>query len=160
MSAMPVDIRKGKAFALNKEELDRLRKQYHQHVIRGKNPDDCWRWSGDENGGYGRLNITKDGKAYRPYAHRFSYYLHKGNTGLEGMDVLHSCHNPECTNPLHLSLGTNTQNIADKVARRANHILPAKAKAILETRLAKHLQDEQNYIAYTHHLVNSNYEFY
>ena len=39
----------------------------------------------------------------------------------EGMVVRHSCDNPPCVNPEHLLLGTQADNMADKINRgRAN----------------------------------------
>jgi hypothetical protein len=35
-----------------------------------------------------------------------------------GLVVRHSCDNPGCVNPEHLSLGTDADNTADKVARK------------------------------------------
>lgn len=62
--------------------------------------------------GYGRLfNGQK-----KIGAHRFSYELHNGKIP-KGMCVLHSCDNPACVNPEHLHLGTNYENIQERVKR-------------------------------------------
>lgn len=34
-----------------------------------------------------------------------------------GMVVMHSCDNPKCGNPQHLSIGTQKQNLADMTAK-------------------------------------------
>jgi hypothetical protein len=73
--------------------------------------DDCWIWIGAIGSeGYGRF--TDDiPKTIAP--HRYSYKLKHGAIP-EGMVVRHMCHNPLCVNPVHLKLGTQEQNIADK----------------------------------------------
>jgi len=35
-----------------------------------------------------------------------------------GLHVLHRCDNPPCVNPVHLFLGTNLDNIKDKMAKK------------------------------------------
>jgi hypothetical protein len=45
---------------------------------------------------------------------RLVYRIHYGETTL---DVLHSCDNPICFNPEHLSAGSDKQNIAESIAR-------------------------------------------
>jgi hypothetical protein len=34
------------------------------------------------------------------------------------LHVLHRCHNPACFRPEHLYLGTNADNVRDRIARR------------------------------------------
>lgn len=74
-----------------------------------KNPEGCWGWRAykDPNG-YGQMSVM--GKLQR--AHRISYTLHYGVIP-KGMMVCHKCDNPECTNPDHLFLGTNADNMRD-----------------------------------------------
>lgn len=81
---------------------------YNDKVVR-KSADECWGWSGFKYKGYGRMRYG----AVSVGAHRFSYMLHTGPIP-DGLTVLHSCDNPECTNPAHLSLGTNTDNNRDR----------------------------------------------
>ena len=76
--------------------------------------DECWEWSGGKNDkGYGLIGLRK--KLY--YVHRLSYEWHLGPIP-DGMLVLHSCDNPACVNPSHLSLGTVQDNSNDMVERR------------------------------------------
>lgn len=85
-------------------------------------PDECWEWQGFRNeDGYGRTWIG--GKGY--YAHRVIFDL--ANPGkIErtaprnrfGVGFLrHSCDNPPCCNPRHLLIGSQSQNMGDKIAR-------------------------------------------
>lgn len=49
-------------------------------------------------------------------AHRVSYEIEHGDIP-KGMHVLHRCDVRPCINPLHLFLGTNSDNIADSVSK-------------------------------------------
>jgi hypothetical protein len=73
----------------------------------------CWIWTSFElRDGYGGFGVRG-----RPVlAHRFSWKLHKGEIP-NGQCVLHHCDVPLCVNPDHLFLGTQQDNIRDKVAK-------------------------------------------
>lgn len=74
---------------------------------------DCWLWTGARVRGYGQFSL---GDHQRVYSHRFSYSLAYGPI-LDGLNVLHHCDNPPCVRPDHLFLGTDLDNMQDKVAK-------------------------------------------
>ena len=76
----------------------------------------CWNFRGTDRQGYSELRVTTRTADPKEYSHRLSYMLHHGAIP-DGLHVLHSCDNRRCVNPAHLSLGTNVDNIADKVAK-------------------------------------------
>ena len=73
----------------------------------------CWFWiGGKDSDGYGLMDV--DGKVKG--AHRVSYEYFRGDIP-EGMCVLHACDVPSCVNPAHLFVGTQQDNMDDKVAK-------------------------------------------
>lgn len=79
--------------------------------------DGCWEWNGTRNGyGYGVFLMPGE-KPVR--AHRYAYERLHGPIP-DGMVVMHSCDNPPCVNPAHLSLGTRDDNNQDK-QRKGRH---------------------------------------
>jgi hypothetical protein len=62
---------------------------------------------------YGVLSVNH----LRTYAHRRALELATGQSIPAGQLVRHSCDNPPCCNPAHLSTGTHADNAADMVAR-------------------------------------------
>jgi len=81
----------------------------------------CWPWLGPKKRtGYGLFSIsvmTKWGSAsLQKAAHRVSYTLTHGPIP-QNMEVMHSCDNPPCVRPNHLSRGTKNDNIADRVTK-------------------------------------------
>ena len=80
--------------------------------------DKCWEWNGHrDKDGYGRFHIyyTKTKKQTNIGAHKVSYELFYGKLVPGGMCVCHTCDNPTCVNPNHLWLGTNQDNMDDKI---------------------------------------------
>ncbi len=82
--------------------------------VREGAPDECWEWQGSRlKTGYGQFAVSRSRAAL---AHRMSWELANGPIP-DGMHVLHHCDNPPCVNPAHLFLGSNEDNIADRVAK-------------------------------------------
>lgn len=90
-------------------------------------------WKGvPTSGGYGNYQ-TKKGTNWP--THRLSYSLAVGPIG--DMLVLHSCDNRRCCNPKHLFLGTQADNMKDKVSkgRQARGTTHGMTKFTLEQKL-------------------------
>jgi uncharacterized protein (DUF433 family) len=84
----------------------------------------CLLWSGRRNDdGYGLFNRD----SYRGLAHRKSYEVARGYIPA-GAVVMHSCDVPCCVNPSHLRIGTQLDNIADRVAKNRSSGGRPKAK--------------------------------
>jgi len=73
----------------------------------------CWNWRGDDERYYPKF-MNDSGKLQ--YAHRWSYENFKGVIPV-GLNVLHKCDNKRCCNPDHLFLGTQLDNMRDKMAK-------------------------------------------
>lgn len=86
---------------------------FERHVQRGGG---CWEWQGYRNeNGYGFTRVGGRG-SNGMFAHRLSWTIHRGPIP-DGLQVLHRCDNPCCVRPDHLFLGTNQDNIDDRVAK-------------------------------------------
>jgi hypothetical protein len=75
---------------------------------------DCLLWEGATVRGYGVHWDSQRNRCVR--AHRTAYEAFYGPIP-EGINVLHSCDNPACINPLHLRVGTQAQNMTDMYER-------------------------------------------
>ncbi len=75
--------------------------------------DDCWQWLGtiknEPPRNYGQMHYR--GRSWM--AHRLAWTFRFGPIP-EGLQVLHTCDNPECVNPDHLWLGTQADNMRDR----------------------------------------------
>ena len=98
---------------MNNSIIDRFNRHYEI------NPDThCWEW---------QLHVDKDGygtfaiDSYPHRAHRVSFEIFRQPIPF-GVLVLHACDNPRCVNPQHLFLGSQLDNMLDKIAKgRGNH---------------------------------------
>lgn len=72
----------------------------------------CWLWTGPvcvKGYGVGRWNrVTR--------SHRVSWAAFRGGIPA-GMCVCHKCDTPSCVNPDHLFLGTNADNVRDRLQK-------------------------------------------
>ncbi len=82
-------------------------------------PAECWEWQACRSRkGYGRFHLG----SRVVQAHRVAHALTIGPVPLDVL-VCHTCDNPPCCNPLHLFLGTNTDNARDRETKRRS-VLP------------------------------------
>lgn len=109
-----------------------------------RGPDECWPWLANTcSGGYGRISRGKKGEGAIG-AHVASYEIATGQPVPVGMVVMHSCDNPICVNPAHLSLGTYAINTADMIAKgRKRVVAPVgqdNGKAILDEEKVRYIR--------------------
>ena len=98
--------------------------------------DSCWVWTGCHSSlGYGKL--TRNNKSYK--AHRYSWMIHNGSIP-SGMFVLHHCDVPNCVNPDHLFLGTQTDNMKDMDNKGRRTIGEKKSNAKLNNKKVKEIR--------------------
>jgi len=104
----------------------------------------CWLWTGGvDKDGYGKFQVTISNREPRQQhfrAHRFSFFLAHGRWPVERL--LHSCHEPRCVNPEHVSEGTQSENIIHTVLRRTHGTVRATPELVREWRL-RHAAGEQ-----------------
>lgn len=74
----------------------------------------CWIWTGKTfRNGYGQMHVNGRCKM----AHRVSWEIHNNMEPPENLVVMHKCDVRNCVNPEHLSLGTQTDNMQDMIAK-------------------------------------------
>jgi hypothetical protein len=113
--AEPADKRDYLAFATQQAE------RFWSWVTKA-GADDCWPWTGQvDKDGYGKFNVTLpmvDGVTDQATvrSHRLALELTSGELLGERLST-HSCDNPPCCNPKHLSPGTPLSNMREKIER-------------------------------------------
>lgn len=78
---------------------------------------DCWEWRAAKDvAGYGTYTLN----GIQVTAHRIAYERVNGYVK-DGFVVMHSCDNPSCVNPNHLSIGTVKENNHDMIFKGRHH---------------------------------------
>lgn len=96
----------------DKQQRSNQSESYFWASVEVSNPNECWPWMlSRQDKGYGVF--SRSGKRW--LAHR--YALASTGAQIDGRVVMHSCDNPPCCNPAHLSLGTIQDNNADMVKK-------------------------------------------
>ena len=77
--------------------------------------DECWfaDYAAGEHG-YCYVQLSP---GLRVGLHRVAWEAHNAEPIPEGMVILHSCDNPACFNPAHLSVGTQQENLQDAATK-------------------------------------------
>lgn len=97
----------------------------------------CWPWRyGLSDTGYGEFLYCTMGKES---AHRVAYRIAHGPIPA-GLLIRHSCDNPACCNPEHLSLGTHADNVADRVERNRSAVGEGNGRAVLSESCVEHIR--------------------
>jgi hypothetical protein len=88
-----------------------------EHIDKSGGADACWPWTdaASFHRGYGMFRIGWK-KKLMP-AHRAVYQVVHGVTLKSDDVIMHSCDNPPCCNPAHLSLGTHKTNMHDMISK-------------------------------------------
>ena len=81
-----------------------------------KLPNGCWEWPKQRKCRYIRIQVEMNGKKKLEGLHRVAYELYYGPFD-KSLFVCHCCDNTKCCNPEHLFLGTQQDNIKDKLIK-------------------------------------------
>jgi predicted XRE-type DNA-binding protein len=115
-----------------------------------KTENGCLEWPGQKHGGkfnYGIITLEVPGQKHSKLfrAHRISHEIFKGPIP-NGFDVMHSCDNPSCVNPKHLSAGTRKENLVD-MAKKGRMFNPAQKLTLEQVNFIKSSDLTQNELA-------------
>lgn len=100
---------------IRRTSLESLAERFWSKV---EKTDGCWIWKANlHKQGYGFFKIGQ--KNY--LAHRVAYALVTGEELDPEIKLLHSCDNTSCVNPMHLSKGTQRENVMDMV-NKGRHV--------------------------------------
>ena len=123
------------------------RKRFWNRVdIRGI--DDCWPWMGARRPkGYGNFRLGGEVLNTSRVVYREFYgdglYAPDPTSPSQSLTVMHGCDHPWCCNPSHLRLGTNAENMADRL-NKGRYRKKLTEKEVLEIR-AKYATGEYTY---------------
>jgi len=86
-------------------------------------PHACWPWQGVQNNGYGLFRVNSQYEAATRWllGQIRDKPLRWGYPTIDRELACHTCDNPPCVNPIHLYVGTQFENIKDRVTRGRGH---------------------------------------
>lgn len=92
--------------------------RFWSHVDRSGGKDACWPWTAHLRKtkwreDYGQWSLGRDGKSYSFLSHLLAYELTNGAMR-QGLQARHTCNNPACCNPKHMTPGTAKENASDR----------------------------------------------
>ena len=91
-----------------------LEERFWSKVDTSAGTDACWPWvAARDPKGYGVFYL----RGGMRFAHRVAFEMARGYAIPAGMQAMHSCDNPRCVNPRHISAGTPSQNTKDAYLR-------------------------------------------
>lgn len=118
-------------------------------MVGQKTANGCILWGGQrDKHGYGTIFSGPRPRKHL-LAHRVSYEIFRGPIPA-GLGVLHECDNPPCINPYHLFLGTQADNMADKMHKGRQcpgeqHYLHKLTEADVRAIRNRYLQGDESY---------------
>ncbi len=97
---------------------DEFLKRFNARVDKSPHVRGCWTWKGYiAKSGYGNVWHKKNA-----LAHRIAYEIAHNCEVPSEINVCHSCDNPRCVNPDHLWLGTDQDNMDDKMLKNRHPV--------------------------------------
>jgi len=113
----------------------RFGKPFDSYLVRSETG--CLLWTGKtDKDGYGRRGVRIGEKR----AHRHAYTLANGSIP-DGLLVRHTCDTPACCEPQHLVLGSQLENMKDKVERDRQAKGSKGGKAKLTDDMVREIRD-------------------
>ena len=110
---------------MNNLTIKNIIKNFWNKVNYPGNDVECWEWTaakGSNKRVYGTFSI-KSSKYHKTFRdHRFAWEFYNGPIP-DGLLVCHKCDNPACCNPEHLFLGTEQDNMTDKINKNRQIIV-------------------------------------
>lgn len=82
-----------------------------------RDTEDCIEYPILNKDGYGEMQTYLLGKKKHYLMHRVSFQIFSGIDISSDNIICHKCDNPSCINPKHLVLGTNLENVKDRVIK-------------------------------------------